>query len=521
MDEKERNLGMFKAYDIRMKGEALSAAMQVRLIKAVGIYLRDSVKAPGVVVCRDGRLYCPPLMELMLDMFPRLGLEVYVNPLESATCEFYFTCMQHPHLAGIMITASHNPAGYVGLKLLAPNLVPIAFGYGPEEGIARIKELYVNDVPFVETALHGKMHLVNEGNHFVEYSMKLAGVEKDDFEGLAIMGEFLSGMAGIDVVSAFDLAGASFSCRHLVPDGFFPEGDPNPIIETSIAPAREAMRKGDFDFGFCFDGDGDRLDLMDGEGGQIAPGCNMAILAPEIKRLFSHVFPGKMWNPQFYADVKAIPTALVEIAKSGVGVHVIRNGHSFIKGKLMEHFDEQYLAAQEESAHYYMNFPYDANDWSKGHAATENTLFYALLTAKSWKRNPEAYEKVIQLQKQIYRKREWSLHFEEKGNEMPALLMQVEDAMVKKGARAIKTMDDGSDLDATLLRFGLPERIDASVSLDERPWCQLVQRISRSEDGLCRWEVVSNDRKFCEETNGLVREFTDRYVAKGKAHYGA
>ena len=517
---KDLDLGMFKAYDIRTKKEAIDLDKEVRLIKAVGAYLKNSVKVSGVVLCRDARLYCPELMQLSLDLFPRMGLDVYANPLQTATCEFYFTCMKHPSCAGIMFTASHNPGSYIGLKLVAPGLIPIAFHYGPDGGIAKIQQLYVEDVPLPASAARGKVHIVNEGNHFVDYSMHLAGVGQDDLKGLSVMGEFLSGMAGVDVVMAFDKAGARFQSRNLVPDGFFPQGDPNPIVERSIAPARAAVKAGSYDFGFCFDGDGDRMDLMDGSGQQIVPGFNMAILVPEMQKLFSDAFPGQVWNPQFYADVKAIPTALVEIARTGVGVHLIRNGHSFIKGKLMEHFDEQYLAAEEESAHYYMNFPYDEKDWSKGHAAIENTLFYALLTAKAWKANPKAYERARQLQRQIYRYREWPLRFDSAPLQMPSIMEEVEKAMESKGAIVIKKMDDGSDLDATLMRFNLPEHFDAKVDLADRCWCQVAQRISRSEDAMCRWEVVSNNEKICEETNKIIVEIADRYVNKGYAYYG-
>lgn len=514
------NLGMFKAYDIRTKIEAMSPDMELRLVKAVGVYLRDSAKAGRVLVARDARLHCPELMELMLDVFPRLGLDVLANPLQTATCEFYYSCMIHPDAAGVMITASHNPGNYVGLKLLAPGVFPLAYGYGPDGGVARVKELYIEDKPLVESPVRGKVHFINDGQRFIDYSMRLAGVKSGDFRGMKIMGEFLSGMAGVDVAAAFDLAGADFRFRHVVPNGFFPEGDPNPIIESSIAPARKAIRELGCDFGFCFDGDGDRLDLMDKNGEQIVPGFNMAILIPEMKELFKNAFPGKAFNPQFYADVKAIPTALVEIAKTGVGLHIIRNGHSFIKGKLNEHFEEQYLASEEESAHYYMNFPIDPDDWSKGHAATENTLFYSLLTAKAWLHNPKAYERAQGLQKSIFRYREWPLHCEPAPQRMPSLMQEVEDAMRKKGAIVIKTMDDGSDLDATLMRFNLPERFDAHVDLEGKAWCQVAQRISRSEDAMCRWEVVSNDKKICDEAQAMIKEITDAYVAEKWAYYG-
>ncbi|MGN0906396.1 MAG: hypothetical protein ACI4NM_04550, partial [Bullifex sp.] len=91
--------------------------------------------------------------------------------------------------------------------------------------------------------------------------------------------------------------------------------------------------------------------------------------------------------------------------------------------------------------------------------------------------------------------------------------------MRELGAHVIKTMDDGSDLDATLMRFGLPERFTSDTALDSEVWAQVAQRISRSEDAMCRWEVVSNDRDTCERLNGEILKITDSYVQAGFASY--
>ena len=80
-------------------------------------------------------------------------------------------------------------------------------------------------------------------------------------------------------------------------------------------------------------------------------------------------------------------------------------------------------------------------------------------------------------------------------------------------------MDDGSDLDATLMRFNLPVSFDAGTNLDGEIWAQVAQRISRSEDAMCRWEVVSNSKEECDRLNGEVKKITDEYVKAGLAKY--
>ena len=509
---KDLNLQMFKQYDIRTKYKNMDDELKIRLYNAVALYIRDYAKAKSIVICRDARLYVPEVAEGLSKYLRRAGVDVFINPLPISTCQFYYTCMQHRDSAGIMVTASHNPAEYFGLKLVGPGVAPIAYGCGPADGIAKIKELYeANSV--VEGDAGAKLTVINYLESYINYCMKLSGVKEGSLKGTRILLEFLNGSAGSEMALAFQKAGAEIEMRNVVPDGFFPQGDPNPIIESSIAPARVAMKEGKFDFGFCFDGDGDRVDLMAPNGEQIVPGLNMSII---IKKMIG-IFKGTKMD--VYADVKAIPISICEIAKTGVKVHIIRNGHSFIKEKLRDNCDKGYFTAEEESAHYYMNFPYDPDDLSKGFAAIEATLFIALLSARCYKEDPAAYERAYKLQTSLFREREWPLHCEAAPEKMPLLMDEVEAKMRSLGATVIKEMDDGSDLDACLMRFNLPETFDANSSLEGRKWVQVAQRISRSEDAMCRWEVVSNDPDECARFNGYVKEITDRYVKAGWARY--
>jgi len=90
--------------------------------------------------------------------------------------------------------------------------------------------------------------------------------------------------------------------------------------------------------------------------------------------------------PQLYVDLKANPVAITRIARQGLGVHVIRNGHSQIKEALGKNAANGFVAAVEESSHYYLNFRQGASVFP-----SENTLFYGLLTAKAWREDPALY----------------------------------------------------------------------------------------------------------------------------------
>lgn len=507
---------MFKLYDIRTKYQNLSDEDADRVIAAIGRYYKESVKVSSLYIARDARLYCAKLMDRMLEILPKYGIEIFFNPVQISTCQFYYSCMQNRNNGGIMITASHNPSEYIGFKLLGPDMFPIALGCGPDDGLAKVRQNYLENFPIPENDSPAKVHVAQYQKEYIDYSMKIAGVKPGDFKGMKVFGEFLAGAAGTDFALAMDKAGAEFNLSHPVPDGFFYYGNPNPIEEESIAPTREIMRKGGYDIGFCFDGDGDRMDLMYPDGSQIIPGLNMSLLIPYIKDIFKPHF-GEDFNFKTFVDVKAIPLALVEISKAGIEQHIIRNGHSFIKLKLKEYQEEGYIVSEEESSHYYMNFPYNPDDLSEGFAATENTLFFSLLTIRALKENKAGYERIYQMQKGIYRYREWPLYFNVY-DEMENIMDDVEQAMRNRGAMVIKDMDDGSELDATLMRFNLPTVINGETCFPGI-WCQVAQRISRSEDAMTRWEVVASSPELCKEMNDVVIEIADSYVSKGLAHY--
>ena len=514
MAQDELNLSMFKAYDIRTKEEKLNAGIIRRLLSSVACYMKDTLGCSTIVMGHDARLGVPGLMQEALDMFPYFGLDLIVNPLQISTPQFYFACMQNPKACGIMFTASHNPGEYVGMKMIMPPMAPITYGSGPEGGIAKIKELYVENKAPSLTANLGKVTVKRYLDQYMDYSMELAKTGIHSLDGLDILCDFLSGAAGTEITEALTYCGANVKTLHLVPNGRFPAGDPNPIILSSIEDAQNHMKDGDYDFGLLFDGDGDRMDVMASNSLQLAPSFNFSILMPQITALYRTTYP----HISTYADVKANPIAQ-RIQAHYASVKLIRNGHSFIKEALMDEQKTGTIAACEESGHYYMNFPYDVEDPSKGYAAVESTMFFALLTARCYLENPQAYKRAAELQKSVYREREWPLYCEAAPEKMPQILADVEKRMKEMGAVVIDRMDDGSDLDATLMRFNLPERIDGGTDLSKTKWAQVAQRISRSEDAMVRWEVVSNDKTECERLNSIIREIADGYVEKGFARY--
>ena len=190
-------------------------------------------------------------------------------------------------------------------------------------------------------------------------------------------------------------------------------------------------------------------------------------------------------------------------------MHVIRNGHSQIKQALGKNASAGFIAAVEESAHYYLNLRREGAVFP-----IENTLFYALLTARAWREDPTLYRDLLDLQQTTFREREWGYHFPN-DDLRAAALAAVEEAFVRNGWQAMHRMADGAAMDATLLRDGLPFVIDADTPLTEE-WTQVAQRASQSERGLARWEVTAGTAARRDAAVRLIEETVRRFQAGPK-----
>lgn len=136
-------------------------------------------------------------------------------------------------------------------------------------------------------------------------------------------------------------------------------------MHSSIAPSLNLLRQGGFDFGMFFDGDGDRMDIVAPDGRQLSPAFNLVALAPRLRAIFPDIL-----HPHLYVDLKANPLAIIRIAQQGFGVHIIRNGHSQIKQTLSKNAAAGFIAAVEESSHYYLTIRQGGTVFP-----IENTLF--------------------------------------------------------------------------------------------------------------------------------------------------
>jgi phosphomannomutase len=496
------NLSMFRAYDIRTPSPQLTDELAARLARAEAVYFRETLGVSGVLVAHDARSTGPNYLQLAAEQYTRSGLDVVVVPGVSSTCMIYFAAMKHPQYAAVMFGASHNPAIDTGQKILGPGVRPIAEHIGPKGGLDEIKALYINGASF--SGARGRISAYDPTGEYIDYSMQRAGVAPGSLNGLRLMQDYLNGAAGREMMLAFARAGAELTPLHFTADGRFPLGDPNPVKTAVVAEGLQTLKEGDFRLGAFFDGDGDRVDFYRGDRAYLASSFVYAAILPYILERFAEPELG------VYACIKSNPLAVIEMAHAGVSANVIRNGHSQIKNTLYE--NPKSIGTVEESAHFYEAFTMDGARY-----CTENTLYIALLVARAWHEHPERFDALLALQAQTSREREWGYLFPSDA-QRAAALDAIEAHFVAEGAQAMSRMPNGYDLEATLMRRGLPFDIGRDTRLAP-DWFQVCQRISQSENGLARWETVAATPELASAAKREIARIVQQFGA-GEEYQG-
>ena len=210
-------------------------------------------------------------------------------------------------------------------------------------------------------------------------------------------------------------------------------------------------------FASFFDGDGDRIDFYRGDGTNLSSSFVYAALLPEIRERFSGP------NLGVFADLKCNPLAIIEMARAGVTVDVIRNGHSQIKQSLIE--DDTRFGAVEESAHFYEAFSLDRRT-AVLHAKTRCTL--RCLLPASGAEQPERLAELFEIQETTAREREWGYKFETDRPTWRGPGCSGSELFQSQGAQSMTQMKNGMDLEATLMRRGLPFDVNQDTQLERR-----------------------------------------------------
>jgi phosphomannomutase len=346
-----------KAYDIR---GTVPDQLDARVCRALGVAFAEIVIQPRVdvepaerrtacVVGHDMRDSSPSLAAAFAEGVRSRGVDVTSIGLASTDGLYYASGVLD--LPGAMFTASHNPAGYNGIKLCRPGARPVGLdtGLGGIRMVAE-RELARDGVLSPGSGALAERDLLPGYAEFLRSLVPLDGIRP-----LTVVVDAGNGMAGHTVPAVLGTAGGLPPLPlRVIPlyfelDGTFPHHEANPLDPANLVDLQGAVREHHADLGLAFDGDADRCFVVDERGEPVSPSAVTALIAR--REVAAAVADGAD-----AADVAIVYNAICsaqvaeEIAATGARGVRTRVGHSFIKAEMARH---DAIFGGEHSAHYY------------------------------------------------------------------------------------------------------------------------------------------------------------------------
>ncbi|MDZ7750253.1 MAG: phosphomannomutase [Gammaproteobacteria bacterium] len=330
-------LACFKAYDIRGR---LPDELNEDVAYRVGRAFVEELGAQRVVVGCDVRLSSTALLNALVRGITDGGADAYDIGL-AGTEEIYFNTFHHAMDGGIVVTASHNPMDYNGMKLVREGSRPISGDTGLLDVKARAE---AGD--FAAVAVPGTRHALTDKTPYVDHLLRYVDVTR--LKPLKIVVNAGNGGAGVIVDLLEGWLPFEFIKVHHEPDGNFPNGIPNPLLPDNRAATVEAIRRSGADLGVAWDGDFDRCFLFDEQGGFIEGYYIVGLLA----ELFLRKEPGAkvIHDPRLTWNTIDIVTEY-----GGIPIQS-KTGHAFIKERMR--LENAVYGGEMSAHHYFRDFAY-------------------------------------------------------------------------------------------------------------------------------------------------------------------
>ncbi len=329
---------IFKAYDVRglygseMDGDA--AELIGRGFARVLAKLRRKPTAElQVGLGRDMRLTAPEMSGRVSDGLVAEGVTV-LDAGEVATEMLYFLVGSRELDGGAMVTASHNPKPYTGVKLIREGALALSGDAGIQDVRAEI-EAGLPDPPG-----GGQVEEIDVGAPFRERMLAL--IDPDAIAPMKVLADGGNGMAGPMVGPILERLGLDLVTTYWTPDGNFPDREPNPLLEENRRFIVERVRTEQVDLAIAWDGDADRCFFIDSEG----VFCDGDFVCALLARAALEKEPGAMilYDPR---SSRAVPDT---VAAAGGRSELSRVGHAFFKQRMRE---TGAVVGGEVSGHYY------------------------------------------------------------------------------------------------------------------------------------------------------------------------
>jgi phosphomannomutase/phosphomannomutase/phosphoglucomutase len=330
-------LRCFKAYDVRGR---LSDELNEDIAYRIGRAYAEFIKPEKVVVGRDIRNSSMKLCNAVADGLMAGGVDVFDIGL-CGTEEIYFATFSEGFDGGIMVTASHNPIDYNGMKFVRRGARPIS----GDDGLNEIKKLAEENC-FAESEFSGTMQRLDIRQKYIGHLLDY--VEVEALKPLKIVVNAGNGCAG----PTLDLLEKHLPCRfvkvHHQPDGNFPNGIPNPLLPENRSATAEAVISNHADFGIAWDGDFDRCFLFDDKGSFIEGYYIVGLLAES----FLQKNPGA----RIIHDPRLTWNTIDIVSRAGGQPVMSKTGHAFIKARMRE--EDAVYGGEMSAHHYFRDFAY-------------------------------------------------------------------------------------------------------------------------------------------------------------------
>ena len=305
---------IFKAYDIRgIVGKELTP----EVVKLIGMAIGSESIAQGergIVVGRDGRLTGPVLSESLISGLIESGCHV-VDIGMVPTPLVYFATYTKGASSGVMVTGSHNPPEYNGFKIMIA---------GETLSADKIQNLYSRILNQQFSSGSGSSTSINIDQDYMDTIKSDIVLERE----LDIVVDCGNGVAGNIAPKLFESLGAKVSKLFCLVDGRFPNHHPDPSNPENLEDLIKEVVDTGADLGLAFDGDGDRLGLVDNNGN--------VVWADRQMILYSRDVLSRIPGAKIIFDVKCSSLLPKDISEHGGEPIMSRTGHSFIKNKLKE-----------------------------------------------------------------------------------------------------------------------------------------------------------------------------------------
>jgi phosphomannomutase/phosphoglucomutase len=353
---------IFREYDIRgIYGTELTDENAYLIGKAfISLIKKDTDKEPKKLsIGMDARLHSEKLKRSLIKGITESG----VNVIDLGMCPTplqYFSLFRLPLDGGIMITGSHNPPEYNGFKLSIGK--ETIFG----EKIKLLRKIIL-DKDFITNEKRGTVETYDIIEDYKNFMID----QFSSFEGIKLVIDSGNGVAGLVAPEIFKKLGAEVIELFSEPDGRFPNHHPDPVVLENIQILRDTVLKEKAHIGIGYDGDADRLGVID-ENGNVVWGDQLMII-------FARDVLSKNPHAKIIGEVKCSQIMYEEIKNMG-GIPIMwKTGHSLIKKKMKE---ENALLAGEMSGHIFFNDRYFGYD---------DAIYASLRLVDIMKRNCKPY----------------------------------------------------------------------------------------------------------------------------------